>query len=109
MSEVSILSDGVMEILLVYYSSACRSLSLRHRPGSTHWKQGQRSFELTLARLSLLTHTRTFIQPSLPQVLLLSRLHRCATFLMMPCIDRVNRSSSSLYMVMKSLVRREGS
>jgi hypothetical protein len=67
--------------------------------------------ELIFMRPSLTMQTTTFFQPSLPHVLLRSRLHRCAMFFMTPCIERANSSSSSLYIVitMNSSVFRGGS
>src|ERR1700761_754055 len=44
-------------------------------------------------------HTTIFFQASLPQVLLVFRLHICSMFLNTPIIVRANRNSSSLYMV----------
>src|SRR5260370_17005044 len=57
--------------------------------------------ELSLDGSGVKMQTTIFFQSSLPHILLLSGLHKCATFLMTPCIDRVKSSSSSLYIVMK--------
>jgi hypothetical protein len=50
---------------------------------------------LTFDRPSETIHTTTFFQPSFPQVLDRSRVHKCAIFFMTPYIVRANSSSFS--------------